>query len=76
MLVEYKESITGTVVASPIVLTYKSLVDPPWFTIRLYTPVEYLYLHLHSPDLHAFGPVTHIFSQKKIVQGIGPNIVV
>lgn len=71
MLLKYKES-----VASPIVLTYKSLVDPPQLTLRLYTPVDYLYLHLHSPDLHAFGPVTHIFSQKKIVQGIGPNIVV
>lgn len=75
MLVKYKESTTGAV-ASPVVLTYTNLVDSPRFTIRLYTPVDYLYLHLHSPDLHAFGPVTHIFSQKKIVQGIGPNIVV
>lgn len=62
MLVEYKES-TTVPVALPIVLTYTNLVDPPRLTLRLYTPVDYLYLHLHSPDLHAFGPVTHIFSQ-------------
>lgn len=61
---------------SPIILTYKNLINPNRLTLKLYTPINYLYLHLHSPNLHTFKPITHIFSQKKIIQNIKPNIII
>ena len=28
------------------------------------------------PDLHSFGPVTHVFSQQKIIESIGSYVVI